>query len=359
MATNFPTSQDSFTNPTSSDTLDSPDHAAQHANVNDAVEALQAKVGSDSSAVTTSHDYKIAQLEGKSPTITLAGDASGSVTLTNLGNGTLTVAVNDDSHNHTIANVDNLQTTLDGKAASSHSHSYLPLSGGTLTGALTLGGDLNYSNKAIIANNASSTNIDHIWHDDGGNTWHFCSDTSYKATGNSTLRAGTVTVSTANATTVNLNTSVHLTNVDADGSMRVQGNNGYIDIGPKNSTYCHVYTDRGSFYFNKSTLYANSTSNKIWHRGDLKGAAVSVSMNSSGYGSLLHGLGTTPDWAFIGARTTTSSGNDNQLAFPIVSANSTTLNFRGYEIDTSGNSGATVSTIYNATVYVYYVAGNQ
>ena len=60
-----------------------------------------------------------------SPTITLAGDASGSVTLTNLGNGTLTVAVNDDSHNHTIANVDNLQTTLDGKAASSHTHSYL------------------------------------------------------------------------------------------------------------------------------------------------------------------------------------------------------------------------------------------
>ena len=140
MATNFPGGVDSFTNPTSGDTLASPDHAAQHADVNDAVEALQAKVGADSSAVTTSHDYKIAQLEVKSPTITLAGDASGSVTLTNLGNGTLTVTVNDDSHNHTIANVDNLQTTLDGKAASSHSHSYLPLSGGTLTGELVLSG---------------------------------------------------------------------------------------------------------------------------------------------------------------------------------------------------------------------------
>ena len=41
MATNFPGSQDSFTNPTSSDTLDSPDHAAQHANVNVAVEAIE------------------------------------------------------------------------------------------------------------------------------------------------------------------------------------------------------------------------------------------------------------------------------------------------------------------------------
>ena len=59
MATNFPASLDTLTNPTSSDSLSSPSHSAQHANVNDAVEALQAKVGADSSAVTSSHDYKI------------------------------------------------------------------------------------------------------------------------------------------------------------------------------------------------------------------------------------------------------------------------------------------------------------
>ena len=63
MATNFPASLDTLTNPTSSDPLSSPSHSAQHANVNDAVEALQAKVGADSSAVTTSLDYKVAQLE--------------------------------------------------------------------------------------------------------------------------------------------------------------------------------------------------------------------------------------------------------------------------------------------------------
>ena len=60
MATNFPASLDTLTNPTSSDSLSSPSHSAQHANVNDAVEALQAKVGADSSAVTTSLDYKVA-----------------------------------------------------------------------------------------------------------------------------------------------------------------------------------------------------------------------------------------------------------------------------------------------------------
>lgn len=47
------------------------------------------------------------------PTITLAGDLSGSVTLTNLGNATLTASVADDSHNHVIANIDGLQTELD------------------------------------------------------------------------------------------------------------------------------------------------------------------------------------------------------------------------------------------------------
>ena len=63
MATNFPTSLDSLTNPATTDQLNSPSHAAQHANANDAIEQLQAKVGVNSSAVTTSHDYKIAQLE--------------------------------------------------------------------------------------------------------------------------------------------------------------------------------------------------------------------------------------------------------------------------------------------------------
>jgi hypothetical protein len=63
VATNFPTSLDSLTNPTSSDSLNSPSHSAQHANSNDAIEALQAKVGADSSAVTSSLDYKVAQLE--------------------------------------------------------------------------------------------------------------------------------------------------------------------------------------------------------------------------------------------------------------------------------------------------------
>ena len=71
MTTNFPSGLDSFTNPTATDAMDSATvpHADQHADVNDAVEALQAKVGVDGSAVTSSLDYKVAN-QG----LTLLGD---------------------------------------------------------------------------------------------------------------------------------------------------------------------------------------------------------------------------------------------------------------------------------------------
>lgn len=45
MATNFPTSLDNFTNPASGNTLDSPSHSLQHSDANDAIEAIEAKLG--------------------------------------------------------------------------------------------------------------------------------------------------------------------------------------------------------------------------------------------------------------------------------------------------------------------------
>ena len=60
MATSFPTGLDALTNPTSGNTLASPDHAGQHADANDAIEALEAKVGVNGSAVTSSLDYMVA-----------------------------------------------------------------------------------------------------------------------------------------------------------------------------------------------------------------------------------------------------------------------------------------------------------
>lgn len=69
MATNFPSSLDTFTNPTATDTLDSPPHDQQHANINDAVEALEAKVGINSSADTNSLDFKVNNITPPYPVV--------------------------------------------------------------------------------------------------------------------------------------------------------------------------------------------------------------------------------------------------------------------------------------------------
>ena len=101
MATNFPTSLDSLTNPTATDTLDSPPHDTQHADANDAIEAIQAKVGVDGSAVTTSHEYRINSIEelntnaqvGTTYTLALTDDGK-IVEMNNASANTLTVPPN-------------------------------------------------------------------------------------------------------------------------------------------------------------------------------------------------------------------------------------------------------------------------
>lgn len=45
MASNYPTSLDTFTNPTATSLLTSPSHSGLHSDINDAVEALETKVG--------------------------------------------------------------------------------------------------------------------------------------------------------------------------------------------------------------------------------------------------------------------------------------------------------------------------
>jgi hypothetical protein len=62
MSTSFPDSLDTLTNPSSTDSLSSPSHAQQHANANDAIEALQSKVGIDGSEDINSLDYKVADV---------------------------------------------------------------------------------------------------------------------------------------------------------------------------------------------------------------------------------------------------------------------------------------------------------
>ena len=103
----------------------------------------------------------------------------------------------------------------------------------------------------------------------------------------------------------------------------------------------------------------NGSSYPIWTQYRFRGGSATVAVNSSGYGTIAHGLPSTPDFAFVGARTRLSSDNDNQLAFPVTAADSTNITFRAYEINGNGNSNYTSSTIYSATVYVYWLAGDM
>ena len=86
--------------------------------------------------------------------VVLTGDVTGSanVTLTDLGNGSLSITaiVADDSHNHIIANVDGLQTALDGKVDET-----VTITAGT---GLTGGGDLSTSRTISHADTSSQTN---------------------------------------------------------------------------------------------------------------------------------------------------------------------------------------------------------
>ena len=66
--------------------------------------------------------------------------------------------------------------------------------------------DLYLSNGAIIMSDGdgafadrTGSNIDHIWHDDSGSggTWNFCSDATYRSTGNALGQFGTLKVSSS------------------------------------------------------------------------------------------------------------------------------------------------------------------
>lgn len=63
MATSFPENLDSLINPDSTSPLSNPSHSEQHTNANDAIHALQEKVGVDGSSDSNSLDYKVSSIE--------------------------------------------------------------------------------------------------------------------------------------------------------------------------------------------------------------------------------------------------------------------------------------------------------
>lgn len=89
----------------------------------------------DGKLATTANAVSATKLQ-TSRSIALSGDVTGSVNFDGTANVTITTVIADDSHNHTIANVDGLQTALDGKSATTHTHDdryYTEAEVGTIT----------------------------------------------------------------------------------------------------------------------------------------------------------------------------------------------------------------------------------
>lgn len=71
MTTSYPTALDTLANPSATTLEDASgyEHDVQHATANDAIEALEAKVGITGSAVTSSLDYRVVDLEASVTTL--------------------------------------------------------------------------------------------------------------------------------------------------------------------------------------------------------------------------------------------------------------------------------------------------
>ena len=90
MATNYPSGLDSLSNPAGSDAL-STGHAAQHANANDAIEAIEGELGLNPRGGSATVKARIDAIEANS-WVTSARIADGTVTGTDIASGTVTSA---------------------------------------------------------------------------------------------------------------------------------------------------------------------------------------------------------------------------------------------------------------------------
>jgi hypothetical protein len=131
MSTVFPGALDTLVNPTAVNPTDAPSHSSQHINSNDAIEAMQAKIGIDGSLVTSSLDYKVNNASSVDPghehtLATGANDVTASVSEVNQLTG---VAVGGNSPGD-IVTTDDTQT-LTGKTIAGGSNTISGLTHGS------------------------------------------------------------------------------------------------------------------------------------------------------------------------------------------------------------------------------------
>jgi len=135
------------------------------------VDGLQTQLNNINNAVAGSTVARAGQWT-TARTLSLSGDVSGSVAIDGSANRNIAVTIADDSHNHTIANVDGLQTQLNNinnavagstvaRAGQWTTARTLTLAG-DVSGAVSITGANNVSLSCVVANNSHSHTIANI-----------------------------------------------------------------------------------------------------------------------------------------------------------------------------------------------------
>jgi len=180
-------------------------------------------------------------LAGGTMTGTLTG-AGGTFTSLSVNGSTVTTASSLATELASYVTSSSLATTLG---------SYLPLTGGTLTGNLggprvntdligAVGGD-DLGIGAGETANYMAGNIagEHLWLGAEGSTYLVTSPDNW-ASGWAGRYQTVVTPM-------------------SQGHLRVASNHGWLELGPQNASWCHIYTDRSAFYFNKYVSMAGGS----------------------------------------------------------------------------------------------------
>ena len=172
-------------------------------------------------------------------TITLGGDLSGSVSIDGSGDVTLSAQVTNNSHTHDDRYIV--------KGGSWHG---LNMPGSRHEGVNAASGEFVLS-KNNPNNGQMSVLIDGNYYAGENNGFY-----SLYSSNNYNAKSGFYTDSSGN------------TQFSTAGNyLQANTPHGYIQIGPMNTSYAHIYTNiSGGFYFNKTGLYANG--NTIWHAGN-------------------------------------------------------------------------------------------
>ena len=206
--------------------------------------------------VDDSHNHIISNVDGLQTALDAKQAAATALTTSTAFGGDVSGAYNaivvaNDSHTHSASNLTG--TTLASGVTTSSLTSVGVLSSLSVSGNMTVDTNTLYVDAAnnrvgigtttptyrlhvmgdvraeggafIVADAGDSLNIDHIWHDDGDNVWNFCSDTTYKAPGNTTLAAAVMDASsTVRAPTIQYESVLQGNNTSKRDKLRLWDN---------------------------------------------------------------------------------------------------------------------------------------